>query len=113
MKRISDVGLIINGFRGKSDPHITPCTDGVIASKINPTGVFSQSDALKPGYFALLNSNLRDVAVPLLGKSLGISWVTLPLAAHSVPRKKVTMNPIPSNASVSWPRVVWKTRPLW
>ncbi len=48
------------------------------------------------------------------GKSSG--WgagiVTLPVAAHSVPRSRVTWKPSPDMESVPWPRVVWKTRPL-
>jgi len=42
----------------------------------------------------------------------GTGMVTFPVAAHSVPRVNVPMNPALFMASVSWPNAVAKTRPL-
>src|SRR5262249_2763267 len=46
------------------------------------------------------------------GKSAGTFCVTLPVAAHSVPRWKVVMKPTQLSAARSWPMAVWKIRPL-
>ena len=54
----------------------------------------------------------RTVGVSAPGKSAGTFWVTLPVAAHSVPRRKVTMNATSLHCFTAWPKVVWNTRPL-
>ena len=60
----------------------------------------------------------REVWVAV-GKSFGTGWVTLPVAAHSAPRCNVAMKPTQerhatgaSSLGLTWPSVVWKTRPL-
>src|SRR6185295_9996947 len=54
----------------------------------------------------------RGLASSAVGKSLSTICVTLPVAAHSAPRCKVTINPAQFIAAKSWPSVVWKIRPL-
>ena len=44
--------------------------------------------------------------------SVGTFWVTFPVAAHSVPRWNVAINPTQLRAGTSCPIVVWKMRPL-
>src|SRR4026209_2742010 len=54
----------------------------------------------------------RDWTSVAVGKFFGIGDVTLPVAAHSVPRWRVVAKPTHFMASTLWPRAVWKTRPL-
>lgn len=49
--------------------------------------------------------NFRDADLSAFGKSSGTSIVTLPVAAHSVPRKKVVMNPTHSQEYPACPKV--------
>src|SRR5262249_646730 len=57
------------------------------------------------------NHGLVEIFSPV-GKSSGTGSVTLPVAAHSVPRASVVRKPTHLIASRSWPIVVWKTRPF-
>ena len=54
----------------------------------------------------------RVLVLSAVGKSAGTFCVTLPVAAHSVPRWYVAMKPTQFSAARSWPIAVWKTRPL-
>ena len=80
--------------------------DGSKTYDADSDGEFESHDLRGSGYFAFAGWNGRADVLSALGKSAGIFCVTLPVAAHSVPRRKVVMNPTPSNASVSWPSVV-------
>ena len=70
--------------------------------------------------YELLESNsaetrygaFRALTLSAVGKSLGKACVTLPVAAHSVPRWYVAMKPTHSSESTPWPMGVWNTRPL-
>ena len=54
----------------------------------------------------------RRLTLSGLGKSAGTFCVTFPVAAHSAPRCRVTINPTHCMATGSCPKVVWKMRPL-
>src|ERR1039457_1610623 len=54
----------------------------------------------------------RVLVLSAVGKSGGTFCVTFPVAAHSVPRWYVIMNPTQFSAARSWPMTVWKIRPL-
>src|SRR5690349_16264454 len=56
--------------------------------------------------------SFRVLVLSAVGKSAGTFCVTLPVAAHSVPRWYVVMKPTQFSAARSWPIAVWKTRPL-
>jgi len=53
----------------------------------------------------------RELVLSSVGNSLGIFTVTLPVAAHSVPRCRVTVKPTQRIESAPCPIGVWNTRP--
>ena len=57
-------------------------------------------------------NHYRNAGSSLPGKVRGTGIVTLPVAAHSAPRKNVTMKLMLSNICTSCPNAVWKMRPL-
>ncbi len=56
--------------------------------------------------------SLIGLAFSAVGNSFGSAIVTLPVAAHSVPRVIVPAKPQHFIAVASWPIGVWNTRPL-
>src|SRR5262249_42106277 len=56
--------------------------------------------------------HFSGIAFFAVGNSFGTGTVTLPVAAHSVPRCTVSANPTHFIALTSWPIGVWNTRPL-
>src|SRR4051812_5222899 len=60
----------------------------------------------------LLDENPRygagtELTLSAVGKSFGIVSVTLPVAAHSLPRSKPVRNPTQRTDSSPWPIGVW------
>src|SRR5262245_65872311 len=64
------------------------------------------------GFRSELAHHLIVLVLSALGKSRGIGRVTLPVAAHSLPRCSVVMKPMQRMPLTSWPIGVWNTRPL-